>query len=46
MDGEEAFSIGSLDHSDSLRLSLIINLLVIVVFILVLSSKRENDDVI
>ena len=46
VDGEEAFSIGSLDHSDSLRLSLLINLLVIVVFILVLSSKRENDDVI
>lgn len=46
VDGEEAFSIGSLDHSDSLRLSLVINLLVIVVFILVLSSKRENDDVI
>ena len=43
VDGEEIFSIGTLKLDDTLRLSLILNLMIILIFTLIFSSKRKND---
>ena len=43
VDGEEIFSIGTLKPDDTLRLSLIFNLMIILIFTLIFSSKRKID---